>query len=86
MLQRHVIDVIFGTQDISVYELAQAGLKPTEFIVGKPIYSRGIWLAGNLAMPDGEVAQWRQAYDQVVQVGTYSRTLRKHQITERACQ
>ncbi|MDZ7939073.1 MAG: transporter substrate-binding domain-containing protein [Rhodoferax sp.] len=86
MLQKRVIDVIFGTQEITVYELAQAGLKPGEFAIGKPMYSRGIWLAGNLGMPDAEVAQWRRAYDQVAQDGTYSRTLRKYQITERTCQ
>ncbi|MEO7108139.1 MAG: transporter substrate-binding domain-containing protein [Rhodoferax sp.] len=86
MLQRHMIDVIFGTQEISAYELAQAGLKPSEFTSGKPIYSRGIWLAGNLAMPDAEIAQWRRAYDQVLKDGTYSRTLRNYQITERTCQ
>ena len=86
MLQKHVIDVIFGTQEISVYELTQAGLKPSEFSIGKPIYSRGIWLAGNLAMPDAEIAQWRRAFDQVSQDGTYRKTLRKCQITERTCQ
>ncbi len=56
MLRRHVIDIIFGTQEISVYELAQAGLTPSEFTIGKPMYSRGVWLAGNLAMPDAEIA------------------------------
>jgi polar amino acid transport system substrate-binding protein len=86
MLQKHVIDVIFGTQDISAYELAQVGLKPSEFTLGKPVSARGIWLAGNLAMPEAEIAQWRRAYDQIAEDGTYSKTLRKYQITERTCQ
>lgn len=85
MLQRNVIDVIFGTQEISTYELTQAGFKSGEFKVGKPVYSRGIWLAGNLAMLDSEVAKWRRAFDQVTQDGTYSRTLRKYKIPERTC-
>ncbi len=84
-LQKRVIDVIFGTQEISVYELTQAGLKPGEFTVGKPSYSRGIWLAGNLAMPDAELAQWRRAFDQVSQDDTYKKTLRKHHIAEQTC-
>ena len=86
MLRKNVVDVIFGTQEISVFELKKSGLKPSDFIVGKPSYSRGIWLAGNLAMSDAEVAQWRGAFDRVVQDGTYSRILRKYQITERTCQ
>lgn len=85
MLQKHVIDVIFGTQEISIYELTQAGLNPGEFTVGKPNYLRGLWLAGNLAMSDAEVAQWRVAFDQVSQDGSYRRTLRKHQIAEQTC-
>ncbi len=85
MLQKHVIDVIFGTQEISIYELTQAGLNPSEFTVGKPSYSRGIWLAGNLAMPDAEVAQWRRTFDRVSQDGTYKKALRKYQIAEQTC-
>ena len=86
MLQKHVIDVIYGTQDISVFELTRAGLKSSEIKIGKPSLSRGLWLAGNLAMPDAEVAQWKRAFDQVTRDGTYSETLRKYQVAERTCQ
>jgi polar amino acid transport system substrate-binding protein len=86
LLQKNMIDVIYGTQDISVFELSKAGLKSSEIKVGKPNFSRGVWLAGNLAMPDAEAAQWKRAFDQVVQDGTYSKTLRKYQIAARTCQ
>jgi polar amino acid transport system substrate-binding protein len=85
MLQKHVVDVMYGTQDISIYELNQAGFKASDIRVGNPSLSRSIWLAGNLAMPDTEVAQWKRAFEQVTQDGTYSKALRKYKLAERTC-
>jgi polar amino acid transport system substrate-binding protein len=86
MLQKNMVDVIYGTQDISVYELKKAGFKSSEIKVGKPRLSRGVWLAGNSAMPNAEVTQWKRAFEQITQDGSYSQILRKHQIAERTCQ
>jgi hypothetical protein len=38
-----------------------------------------------LAMPDTEVAQWKRAFEQVTQDGTYSKALRKYKLAERTC-
>lgn len=86
MLQMKMVDVIFGTQDISVYELTQAGFKSNDIRVGKPSLSRGVWLAGNLAMPDAEAAQWKHAFEQVTRDGSYGKVLRKYRLAERTCQ
>jgi polar amino acid transport system substrate-binding protein len=86
MLKKNMVDVIYGTQDISVYELMLAGLKGREIKVGKPSLSRGVWLGGNLAMPDAEVTQWKQAFEQINRDGSYSKILRKYHMAERTCQ
>jgi polar amino acid transport system substrate-binding protein len=85
MIQRQVIDVIYGSQDISVYELTEAGVKPSEIKVGQPSSIRGVWLAGNLAMPSTAVHKWRLAFEQVKRDGTYKKILSKYNITERSC-
>jgi polar amino acid transport system substrate-binding protein len=86
MLQKKMVDVVFGTQDVSVYELTQAGFKASDIKVGNAGLSRGVWLAGNLAMPDAEVAQWKQAFEQITRDGNYSKILRKYRLAERTCQ
>jgi polar amino acid transport system substrate-binding protein len=86
MLQKNIVDVIYGTQDIGVYELMQAGFKSSDLKLSKPMLSRGVWLAANLAMPDAAVTQWKQAFEQANRDGTYNKILRKYQMAERSCQ
>lgn len=85
MLEKHMIDVIYGTQEAAVYELKLAGLKSSAIKVGKPSFTRGVWLGGNLAMPESEVAQWKQAFNQVKRDGVHRKILRKYEITETTC-
>jgi polar amino acid transport system substrate-binding protein len=78
MLERGMVDAIYGGDAINLAVLAGYGVPRAQLQVSKPLDYGDIWLAGSLDIPDAEVLLWQNAMKQLVLDGVVRRTLARY--------
>lgn len=78
MLERGIVDALYGGNVINMEKVRTTGRNPAGFQVGMLVESADMWLAGGQGFGDSEQAAWRQAYDAMVKDGTLARIYRSY--------
>lgn len=80
MLERGIVDAIYGGNVINMEKIRASGRSPAAFQVGMLVESADMWLAGGLGFGDSEQAAWRHAYEAMAKDGTLARLYRRYNL------
>jgi polar amino acid transport system substrate-binding protein len=80
LLERGIVDAIYGGDVINMEKVRTSGRDPTGFQVGMLVESADIWLAGGKDFDEREQAAWRQAYEAMIKDGTVARLYREYKV------
>lgn len=78
MLERGIVDALYGGNVINMEKIRASGRNPASFQTGMLVESADMWLAGGQGFSDSEQAAWRQAYDAMAKDGTLARLYRSY--------
>lgn len=80
MLDRGMVDAIYGGDAINMENIRLSGRNPADYQVGMTVESADIWLGGGKGFSEAERQTWQQAYDAMVKDGTVARLYRSYQV------
>jgi polar amino acid transport system substrate-binding protein len=78
LLERGVVDALYGGNVINMEKIRASGRNPASFQIGMLVESADMWLAGGPGFGDSEQAAWRQAYDAMARDGSLARIYRSY--------
>ncbi|CAN7475116.1 transporter substrate-binding domain-containing protein [Pseudoduganella sp. LjRoot289] len=78
MVERGVVDALYGGNVINMEKIRSSGRNPADFQVGMLVESADMWLAGGKDFGDAGQAAWQRAYDAMLKDGTLARLYRSY--------
>jgi len=78
MLDKSIVDAIYGGDVINLRVLAGLGLPASKLALGGELEHGDVWLAGSLDFSESDALSWRDAMERLVRDGSYARILRKY--------
>lgn len=84
MLDRGVVDAIYGGDVINLDKVRSSGRDPAAYQVGLPLESGEIWLAASAGFSDADRQQLKEAHQALLREGAVERLFRSYGIKPRA--
>jgi polar amino acid transport system substrate-binding protein len=78
MLERGMVDAVYGGEAINIAVLADYGIARSKLQSSKSLDYGEIWLGGSLDIPESEAVLWQNAMQQLVRDGVVRRTLARY--------
>ncbi|KQW93991.1 hypothetical protein ASC94_15725 [Massilia sp. Root418] len=78
LLERGMVDAVYGGNVINMEKIRASGRNPASFQIGMLVESADMWLAGGAGFSETEQAAWRQAYDAMLRDGSLARIYRSY--------
>jgi polar amino acid transport system substrate-binding protein len=80
MVDRGMVDALYGGDVINLEKIRSTGRDPARFQVGLLVESADVWLGGSKDFDERELAAWRHAYDAMAKDGTLARLYKAYQV------
>lgn len=81
-LDRGLVDAVYGIEAIYVSATNVGGRRAADYNVGMSLSSKEIWLAGGSGFTEADKVALQDAFDTLVNDGSYRRILKKYQFAE----
>ncbi|NRR34070.1 transporter substrate-binding domain-containing protein [Oxalobacteraceae bacterium] len=80
LVERGIVDALYGGNVINLEKIRASGRDPARFQVGMRVESADMWLAGSKDLSDSEQQAWQQAYDGMLRDGALARIYRGYHL------
>lgn len=78
MVERGIVDALYGGNVINMEKIRASGRNPASFQTGMLVESADMWLAGGKDFGEHEAGAWRQAYEDMAKDGALLRIYRSY--------